>query len=268
MRAVSFDEAIAHTPLGEGRFRTSTPPEWLATSRSPGGLVGAQLFTGLQAMVPDEHFRPRSLTVHLLRAPQDGEYEVHVEVLRMGRTFVSLSGRVIQGEKLIATGLGGFGTERSGPEFDEMPMPAVEPPSADNETQAYVPEFAFPFANNIVLQDRLGPAPFTSPDGPMERVGWAGFAQPRPVDAAGLLLISDIGMMGWWVRLDRMHTTATLDHTMHFRADLNDDIPSGMVLLRSRTVLVRGGYLDWDVDVWSQDGTLLCQSRQLVAVLD
>tara|TARA_B100001146_G_scaffold224690_1_gene243605 strand:+ start:3549 stop:4355 length:807 start_codon:yes stop_codon:yes gene_type:complete len=268
MAAASFDEVIAHTPLGDGRFRTSTPPEWLATSRSPGGLVGAQLFTGLQALVPDQDFRPRSFTIHLLRAPEDGHYEVHAEVLRVGRTLVSLSGRVIQGEKLIATGLGSFGTDRPGPEFDEMPMPAVEPPSADNETEAYVPDFALPFSKNIVLQDRLGPAPFTAPDGPMERVGWAGFVQPRPVDAAGLVLISDIGMMGWWVRLDRMHTTATLDHTMHFRADLDGNVPSGMVLMRSRTGLVRGGYLDWDVDIWSQDGTLLCQSRQLLAVLD
>ena len=118
MRAVSFDEAIAHTPLGEGRYLTSTPPEWLATSRSPGGLVGAQLFTGLQAMVPDRNFRPRSMTVHLLRAPEDSEYEVHVDVLRAGRTFMSLSGSVIQNGKLIAIGLGGFGTDRPSPEFD------------------------------------------------------------------------------------------------------------------------------------------------------
>ena len=40
------------------------------------------------------------------------------------------------------------------------------------------------------------------------------------------------------------------------------------VLIRSRTSLVRGGYLDWDADVWAPDGTLLCQSRQMLAVLD
>jgi len=102
----------------------------------------------------------------------------------------------------------------------------------------------------------------------MERVGWAGFAQRRPVDEAGLVMISDIGMMGWWARLDRIRTTATLDHTIHFRSEFDDDVPGEMVLIRSRTGLVRGGYLDWDVDIWSQDGALLCQSRQLLAVLD
>jgi len=264
----SFDQAIAHVPLGDGRFRTSTPRDWLASSRSPGGLIGAQLFAGLQAMVPDSSFRPRSFTIHLLRAPETREYEVQVEVLRTGRTYMSLSGRIVQGNKLIATALGGFGTDRLSPDFDEEPMPAVELPSSDPNDFSYIPEFAFPFGRNVVVQDRLGPEPFSAPDGPMERVGWAGFAESRPVDAPGLIMIGDVGMMGWWVRLDRMHTTATLDHTTHFRANLDSESTSGMVLMRSKTRLVRSGYLDWDVDIWAQDGTLLCQSRQLLVILD
>lgn len=132
---------------------------------------------------------------------------------------------------------------------------------------SYVPEFAYPYGHNIVIQDRLGPKPFSAPEGPMQRVGWVGFAQPRPVDAAGLLLFGDIGMMGWWVRLDHMHTTATLDHTTHFRADLDTTDADDLVLMSSRTQLVRRGYLDWDVALWAPDGTLLCQSRQLLAVL-
>lgn len=264
----SFDQAIAHTPLGDGKFRTLTPPEWQASTRSPGGLVGAQLFAGLQAIVPDSNFRPRSFTIHLLRAPQQQEYEVQAEILRVGRTYANLIGRVTQGEKLIATALAGFGTDRLSPDLDEIPMPIVEPPSKGLENSSYIPEFAYPFGNNILIQDRLGPKPFSAPDGPMERIGWAGFADERPIDAPGLIMIGDIGMMGWWVRLDRMHTTATLDHTTHFRADLDSEIPGGMVLVRSRTGLVRNGYLDWDADIWSQDGTLLCQSRQLLAILD
>lgn len=227
----------------------------------------AQLFAGLDAIVDDAAFRPLSFTAHLLRAPGLGDYEVQAEVLRAGRTLVSASARIVQDEKLIATALGSFGAERPSPEFDEMPMPEVEPPTVGREISGYIPEFAFPYGDNIVLQDRLGPAPFEAPEGPMERVGWAGFVQPRPVDPPGLLLVGDIGMMAWWVRLDHMHTTATLDHTTHFRADLSKIDAHDMVLLRSRTGLVRGGYLDWDIDVWASDGTLLCQSRQLLAIL-
>ena len=38
----------------------------------------------------------------------------------------------------------------------------------------------------------------------------------------------------------------------------------GFLLIRSRTGLVRDGYLD----AWAPDGALLCQSRQMLAVLD
>ena len=146
-------------------------------------------------------------------------------------------------------------------------MPLVEPPSADRAMDSFVPEFAYPYGHNIVIQDRLGPRPLEAPDGPMERVGWVGFAKPRRLDAPGLLQMGDIGMMAWWVRLEHMYTTATLDHTTHFRADLSQVEADDLVLMRSRTGLVRGGYVDWDVDIWAPDGTLLCQSRQLLAVL-
>ena len=40
------------------------------------------------------------------------------------------------------------------------------------------------------------------------------------------------------------------------------------VLIRSPTGLVRDGYLDRDLNVGTHDGTLLGQSRQMLAVLD
>ena len=179
----------------------------------------------------------------------------------------TLSARIVQDGRLIATALSSYAAERPGPDFDERPMPEIRPPSMARDTQAYRPEFAFPFADSVVVQERLGPSVFSAPDGPMDRVGWVGFATPRPIDGAALLTLTDTGMMAWWVRLERMHLTATLDHTTHFRTDLVT-VDADFVLIRSRTGLVRGGYLDWDADVWAPDGTLLCQSRQMLAVLD
>lgn len=264
---VSFDDAIALTPIGPSRFGARTPPSWMASGRAPGGLVEAQLLAAIEACVDDPERRPLSFTAHLLRAPADGPYEIQVEVLREGRTTTNLSGVITQAGKVIATSLAIFAVGRPGPDFDELPMPAVAPPTPGRELDSYIPPFAHPYGDNIVAQDRGGPAPFSAPDGPMERIGWVGFAVPRPVDAPGLVMIGDVGMMAWWVRLDHMHTTATLDHTTHFRADLRHVDVTDMVLISSRTGLVRAGYLDWDVVVWAPDGTVLCQSRQVLAIL-
>lgn len=267
MAAVTFDDAIALTSVGEGRYGVTVPTSWTASGRAAGGLVEAQLFAGLAELMSDSGKQPLSFTAHLLRAPEAGEAEVQAEVLRNGRTLANLEVRMTQNNKLIATALASFATSRPGPDLDEQPMPQVDPPT-DRAMNSYVPEFAYPYGDNIVIQDRLGPAPFSAADGPMERVGWVGFAHPRRVDAASLVMLGDIGMMGWWVRLDRMHTTATLDHTTHFRADLDATDADDLVLMWSRTRLVRGGYLDWDAAIWAPDGTLLCQSRQLLAVLE
>ena len=184
----SFDDAIALRRLGNDRFAASTPPAWSASGRAPGGLLEAQLFAGIEATVDGEALRPLSFTAHLLRAPTTQPYEVHVDVLRAGRTVWTLSARIVQDGRLIATALSSYAAERPGPDFDERPMPDVPPPSMARDTQGYRP---------------------------------------------------DLG---------------TVD--------------ADFVLIRSRTGLVRGGYLDWDVDAWAPDGTLLCQSRQMLAVLD
>mgnify|MGYP001822931815 CR=1 FL=1 len=265
--AASFDDAIAVDRLGDGHYRAAVPAGWTASGRAAGGLVEAQLVAGVTDLMQESHKNPLSFTAHLLRSPEAGAVDVTVEMLRDGRTLSTLAVRMVQDDKLIATALASFATERPSPDLDEMPMPPVDPPTADRATDSHIPEFAYPFGHNIVIQDRLGPRAFSAPEGPMERVGWAGFAVPRPVDAAALVMIGDIGMMGWWVRLEREYTTATLDHTTHFRADLGQVDADDMVLMRSRTGLVRGGYLDWDVDLWAPDGTLLCQSRQLLAIL-
>lgn len=268
MALVSFDDAIALRPLGHGRYTASPPRSWaVASGRTAGGLMAAQLLAGAIAVVDDADRPPLSFTAHLLRAPAEGEFEVQAEVLRAGRSIINVAARAVQNDKLIATALGSFATSRPSPELDELPMPDVAPPTPGGVSEAFIPEFVYPYGDNIVLQERTGQPALSGSAGPMERIGWAGFALPRPVDGPGLVLVGDIGMMPWWMRLDELYESATLDHTVHFRADLRNVAADDLVLVRSRTGLVRGGYLDWDMDIWAPDGTLLCHSRQLLAVL-
>ena len=93
----SFDDAISLRRLGNDRFMASTPPSWSVSGRAPGGLLEAQLFAGIEATVDGEALRPLSFTAHLLRAPTTQPYEVHVDVLRAGRTVWTLSARIVQG---------------------------------------------------------------------------------------------------------------------------------------------------------------------------
>jgi acyl-CoA thioesterase len=53
----------------------------------------------------------------------------------------------------------------------------------------------------------------------------------------------------------------TIDLTIHFRADL--PLPSDYVLVTFESRLSHGGFVEEDGAIWSRDGHLIAQSRQL-----
>ncbi|MDW3220904.1 MAG: thioesterase family protein [Acidimicrobiales bacterium] len=267
MGTVTFGEAIAVRSDGDGRFTVSVPPSWTAGDLAPGGLVAAQLLAVGTALVDDPALPPRSFTTQFLRAVCRGSYEVEAEVLRRGRSTANVGFRAVQDGAVVATAHGVFAGPRSGPEFAEIAMPDVAPPTPGRPTEGYVPPFARPYADNVVIQERLGPPALSGSAGPMEKAGWVGFAAAHPLDAAGLAMMADVGMMPWWGRLEEPYGTAALECTVQFRGHPPDGDPGDLVLMHSRTGLVHDGYLDWDSWMWSDDGTLLCQARQLLVVV-
>ena len=67
-----------------------------------------------------------------------------------------------------------------------------------------------------------------------------------------------------WPRLTELLPAPTIDLTIHFRAPLPY---SGPVLARFTSRLARDGYFEEDGELWSPDGTLVAQSRQLALLL-
>ena len=57
----------------------------------------------------------------------------------------------------------------------------------------------------------------------------------------------------------------TIDLTVHFRAPL--PLADSLLLGRFRSSLVRDGFFDEDGELWTPDGTLVAQSRQLGLLL-
>jgi acyl-CoA thioesterase len=264
-----FDRDIRVTRVDGTTFETITPDGWkAATGRPQGGTIAAQIMLAMIEAVDDATFHPRAFSGHFLRGPGPDPYRIEVVIERTGRTMVNVSARCVQGDKLQVMAMAVFGADRHGPTFDELPMPDLAPPSADRVRESYAPDFAFPFVDRIVCQPRLGPKQFSAPDGPMHNAAWLGFADPRPFDAPGLLVLCDAGLMPWWGRLDSDVPTATVDYTMHFRSNFPVDTPDGLAVVENRTRYVSDGLLDWDAVVWSPHGEVLCLARQQLVTLD
>jgi len=262
---LSFDQDIALRPAGEGAYEGEIRGGWW-TPRGPlGGYVMALMLHGLQQTVDDPERVPRSCTMHFLRPPQPGPVSVGTTVERTGRTLTTVSGRLEQEGKLMGLALGAFSTAWEGPLLDDAPMPEVEPPSGRASERRSVPDIEPPpFVDRMVFQRRFGPPLFSRADH-AEVGGWLGLQEDRPLDAPAIAVLADAWFPAPWPRLRAVAGAPTSDLTIHFRAAL--PIAGTLLLSRFHTSLVRDGFFEEDGELWTPDGTLVAQSRQLALLV-
>jgi acyl-CoA thioesterase len=269
-----FDDDIALSPAGDGVWDGEIAPGW-HTPRGPlGGYVMALLMRGLELAVADQKRSARSVTTHFLRPPADGPVRVSASVERAGRSLSTVSGRLEQDGKLIALALGAYSTDWEGPERDNAPMPRVEPPAEGDrpppDRDRDLPAGDFPrdnpppFTERLSMQHRFGEPPFSGADRG-ETGGWLGLRERRPLDAPVIAVLADAWFPAPWPMLNALHPAPTIDLTVHFRAPL--PLADSLLLGRFTTSLVRDGFFEEDGELWTPDGRLVAQSRQLGLLL-
>ncbi len=264
--AVSLQESRAT----ESVFAAAVASGWRAGRGPHGGYLAAMLLRALTETVDESQRAPRSLTIHYLRAPEDGPVRIHTTIERAGRSLSTLSARMEQEGRLVALALSAFSVPWSGPEISEIEMPKVAGPDPSREPGSLIKHGAPPFTRHIVLQPRLGGRPFADSEQPMELGGWLGLADPRPLDALALAFFSDALIPAPFMRTSSPNPAPTIDLTVHFRAALprvtNPD-PNELCLIRIRGGVIREGFFEEDGVIWAADGTVLAQSRQLALLL-
>ena len=257
-----LDEDTALTPTGDGAFAGVIGDTWW-TPRGPlGGYVMAIVLRGLMLAVDDDARQPRSFTMHFLRPPQSGPIVVRPTVERVGRSLTSASARLEQGDRLLGLALGAFSLPWESPLFDELPMPDVAPPGGRDAPPPALRSNSPrpPFTDLLTMQGRFGDPPFSGSDHGLVG-GWLGLREERPLDALVVALLADAWFPAPWPRLRELAPAPTIDLSVHFRSPL--PLPDGLLLGRFQTNYLRDGFFEEDGTLWSQDGTLVAQSRQL-----
>lgn len=271
-----FDRDTAVRPVdpsdaGPGVHEGRVDRGWWVVRGPNGGYVAALLLRALLAEVPAER-APRSLTVHYTAPPAEGPVRVHTRVERVGRSLSTVSGRMVQGDRLLALALGAFSIARPGGGFDHARMPEAPPPEACPS-----------FPSGIPLHDRyeyrwaIGrpPGAPASPDEPggAEALcgGWIRLGEPRVPDAPAVAAYTDAwppACFSWASSRETIGPVPTVDLTIHFRSELPRPAarPDDWCLAVFRSRLAAGGFVEEDGEVWSRDGVLLAQSRQLAVL--
>ncbi len=263
MTRFSTDTAVVRT--APGRYSASIDHAWWIERGPNGGYLAAIVLRAVLAEVDDAGRRPRSFTLHYLRPPAEGPCEVEVTVVRAGRGLTTVSARLVQDGRECILALVALGVDRPGPELHDHPPPDVpSPDAAPPSPDAIGGAPDVPFRHHYERRPAIGTPPFAR--GPVaETGGWIRSAYGDPVDEVLVAALTDSWPPAVFSRLEVPVGVPTVELTIHFRG-----VPSGAPdwsLVRFRTLEVSAGYLEESAEVWSPDGRLLAESRQLAVLL-
>ena len=251
-----FDRDTAPEALGDGRYRVSFDRAWWVVRGPNGGIVAAAIVRSMEAELGAPERQLRSLTVHYLAAPAEGDAEVAVTIERSGRSLSTVTARLYDDGRTLAIAIAAFALPYPGVlEHHDAPAPEIGPPGE----MAVRDLEAIPIGRQYAMRSALGA------EGEALVGGWIELAEQRPIDSALIVALTD----AWWPApfelLDHPVAAPTIDLTVHVRAALPR--PPQPVIAEFRTSQIADGYFEEDGRLWAADGTLLAQSRQLALLI-
>lgn len=258
-----FDNETAVTRLDAETFTTEIDQSWWVAFGPNGGYLAAIILRTMHQALADEAWQPCSLTIHYTAAPAVGACQVITRIERKGRALATLSARLTQGDRLCALALAAFSLPReSTVTFAERKMPDVLPP--DQLAPMALLETLPAFTTRFDYRWAIGDPPFSG-SARARAGGWIRLAEPRLIDSLLVAASLDCWVPAVFARLTQLEAVPTIDLTIHFRARLplpdagTQDFALGVFTSQFAT----GGFLEEDGELWSANGVLLAQSRQL-----
>ncbi len=270
-----FDRDTTLRQLAPDRYGIEIDRGWWIARGPNGGYIAALLLRAMQLSLDDAARKPRSLNIHYATPVAEGPAEFFASVERSGRSASTVTARMMQGERLCAVATGAFSKPRESVAFCDLVMPRSKRPE---ECESPFPTNADAAeAAEMGLRDRyesrhaIGPPLFQGGNS-AHSGGWIRLTEQRPIDALLVAALTDAWPPAMFVRVppdEQMRGVPTIDLTIHFRADLDRiRLPHDTwCLVHFRTHCAAEGFIEEDGEVWSPDGTLLAQSRQLAVLM-
>jgi acyl-CoA thioesterase len=206
----------------------------------------------------------RAFSLTFLSHVDDRPLVLTPTVERSGLNTSVASLRGAHGSDAVLLAQATFGGVCPGPDYADVPIPDVPGPEGCRPLR--VPDGLAPFAQHLEARPALRTRPFAGGDR-AELMAWLRFADGRPVDEGGLVVLLDAPPPALYATL----TTPVPVPTGQLSIDFTDALAGGPVtdwiLVRMRTEHAGGG---WATDVssaWTQDGRLLGQARQTRRIL-
>ncbi len=265
-----LDAALRLAPSGEpGSYTGASSPAYWNMVGPFGGTTAA---TAMHAVMqhPGRLGEPIALTVNYASALLAGPFSVKATPVRTNRSTqhwtVSLSQPDAAGVDSVAmTASLVTAVRRQTWGVNDTPMPEAGPPDAAAR---------FDFSGGVEWIKRYeirplsGLIPRTWDGGGEDSLSrlWVRDDPPRPLDFVSLSALSDIFFPRVWLRRATHVPVGTVSMTVHFHADGAQlaECGDGFLLGQARAQAFRNGFFDQTAQLWSESGTLLVTTNQIV----
>ena len=257
-----FEAAVAVRPRGSGRYCAGVRAEFNGPAAPNGGVLAATMLRAAQSELGPGAPPPRTVAAHFLDAPQAGPVELVVEVLRRGRRVCAAETRMAQGERLVATATFVFSAARpQAATLRRDPPERLTTPDAVPELEFGASPGAPALFRALRIRPTYGGLPFS---GGTEATagGWMELRNDdAALDPARLVALCDL----WWPAvysiLTAPHPAPTIALTVYLR-QVERPVPAP-VFARFATEVIAEAHLEESGELWSTEGELLAESRQL-----
>jgi acyl-CoA thioesterase len=261
----SFDRDTALVAQGEGRFAGTVSENYWVQSGPNGGYLAAIALRGAATAVPEPDRAPRSLHVSYLTPPKTGPFELTTEVIRRGRSLTTVGVRMEQNGREFLRASACFSEAFSKIAFQDCAPPDVLPIE-----QSQLVEKRIAMNHQYDMLRALGGVERASPRA--VSAGWIRFADPRPIDALALAALWDAWPPAVFARAFEQRfrgAVPTVEVSVYFRrrVPLPSTAPGDYVLLKVESTMAEDGVVEESGEIWSRDGLLLAQSRQLALLM-
>lgn len=263
-----FDRDTGVTRVADGVYDGRIDTGWWIVDGPNGGYVAAILVRAAADALGDPERGPVTVTVHYTSRPREGRVRLETTVERVGRSVATVTARMSQDERLLALATVAFSAPRtSSLEFADLVPPDVPLPG-DCERFPPEGEAMIPLNDRYDSRWAFGDRPFSGAPRSTSG-GWIRTEDARDVDHLLAVALADAWIPPVFSRLREpgMLAVPTIELTVYLRGGLPRR-PGEFVLGAFSTRAASNGYLEEDGELWSEDGILLAQCRQLAAVVE
>jgi len=269
----TFERDTTIETVAPGHHRARLGDGWWIGPGPNGGYMAAVMLRAITAATNDPARAPRSLTVHYVRRPARGVADIHSTIERAGRSLSTVSARLVQDGRVVAVAVAALSEPRRTGRVLALPpgrMPDVLPLARAERWRQREGTPAAGFHEQFEMRWAVPERPWSGST-TARAAAWIRLAEPAAIDAAVVALYADAlppavfsAVRDW----EDVGPVPTVDLTVHFRTPLplTGFAVGDFLLCHFTSRVLSEGFLEEDGEIWTADGRLVAQSRQLAVL--